>query len=132
MERPPDVFADGVSAGYVTGWYDRETDDTAAHNWRWAMGGARLWLHCPCASDRTVAIDFALQSVIDRTVVIRIGEVERRVVLRAQQSVPVRLAPFTLHPGTTAMSFRTDAPPWPEPGPIRRQLTFSVHDLSVR
>jgi hypothetical protein len=37
-----------------------------------------------------------------------------------------------LRPGTTALLFKTDAPPWPEPGDLERQLAFSVEDLSVR
>jgi hypothetical protein len=140
--RPPraatESFAAGdVTANYATGWYALETDWTSleaksTRRWRWSSGLATLALQNGAPAERTVTIDFRMWSVVDRTVVIRIGAVEKKVVMRPQIPVQVQLAPVVLRPGTTALLFRTDAPPWPEPGVVERRLAFSVEDLSVR
>jgi hypothetical protein len=132
--RPPpratESFAGNVTANYATGWYALETE--APRRWRWTSGPATLALHSAASVERTVTMDFKMVSVLDRTVVIRVGGVERSVALRAQVPTPVQLAPVVLRPGTTAVLFKTDAAPWPEPGDLERQLAFSVEDLSVR
>jgi hypothetical protein len=130
LPRATETFEGGVTANYATGWYARETE--AARRWRWASGPATLALQNEGAADRTATIDFKMWSVVDRTVVIRVGALERRVVLRPQTPTPVQLAPVVLRPGTTAVLFKTEEPPWPEPGTVRRRLAFSVEDLSVR
>jgi hypothetical protein len=130
LPRATESFAGDVTANYATGWYAMETD--ANRRWRWSHGPATLALHNSSSVDRAVTIDFRMWSVVDRTVVIRIGALERTIVMRPQIPVTVHLAPVALRPGTTAMLFRTDAEPWPEPGVIQRRLAFSVEDLSVR
>jgi hypothetical protein len=117
-----------VSVSYSNGWYDRETE--AGHRWRWAAQSARLRLRNAGASDRLATLEFEIGSVTERTVVIGVGGVERRVAVSARQPASVRLEPVTLRPGTTLVDFATDAPPWPEPG--GRKLGYSVRDLSVR
>jgi len=130
LPRATESFAGDVTANYATGWYAMETD--AARRWRWSHGPATLALHNPASVERTVTIDFRMWSAVDRTVVIRIGALERTVVMRPQIPVMVQLRPVVLRPGTTAMLFKTDAEPWPEPGVVQRRLAFSVEDLSVR
>ena len=100
-------------------------------HWRWVAGPTSLRLRNPRAVHRFTTIEFAVGSVIDRTVVIRVGDLERRFVVHPSEKIPVRL-PVVLQPGTTIVSFTTDKPPWREPGPGGRPLAFSVHDLSVR
>ena len=124
------VFDGGVTVSYPGAWYGRETD--GPHSFRWASGTAELKLRNPGTSARVVTIDFSLRSVTDRTVVIRAGDVERRVALTADVGLPVHLGPVTLGPGTTVVRFQADGPPWPEPGPVKRKLAFSVHDVFVR
>ncbi len=124
------AFTGGVTALYDTAWYARETDEH--RSWRWASGPAEMQLRNPGALDRTVTVAFELISVSDRTVVIQAGNMVQTVALRAQHRVPIRLAPLTLHPGTTTIRFATGEPPWPEPGPARRMLSFALYDLSVR
>jgi hypothetical protein len=123
------VFAGGVTARYPDNWSSREIN--GPHNFRWASGNAEMKLQNPGAS-RTATIDFALRSVAARTVVIRVGDVERSVAVPADVVTPVHLGPLTLGQGTTVVRFSTEEPPWPEPGPAKRMLSFSVHDLFVR
>jgi hypothetical protein len=126
------VFEGGVTVSYPGNWYPKEID--GPHSFRWASGTAELKVRNPVMAPRAVTIDFALRSVTDRTVVIRAGSAEQSVAveLKAEIIAPVHLGPVALGPGTTVVKFMTDGPPWPEPGPVKRKLSFSVHDLSVR
>lgn len=123
-------FYGGVTANYVRGWYPAEVDPD--HSWRWSSGSAELQVRNPGAKERLVTIGFDLVSVTDRTVVIRVGDVQRTVALSPQIRTPVQLGSVVLRQGTTVVTFATDGPPWPEPGPVKRKLAFSVHDLFVR
>jgi hypothetical protein len=125
---PESTLVAGVSVSHSNGWYDRETE--AGHRWRWAARSARLRLRNAAASDRLATLEFEIGSVTERTVVIQVGGIERRVAVSARQPTSVRLGPVTLQPGTTLVDFATDAPAWQEPG--GRKLSYSVRDLSVR
>ena len=123
------VFAGGVTVRYPENWYPREIN--GPHNFRWASGSAEMKLQNPGAP-RAVRIDFALRSVSARTVVIRVGDLERSVAVPGDVVTPVHLEHVTLGEGTTLVRFSTEEPPWLEPGTAKRKLSFSVHDLSVR
>jgi hypothetical protein len=101
------------------------------HSFRWASGPAELKVQNPGAP-RTARIDFTLRSVSARTVVIRVGDMERSVAVPGDVLTPVHLEHVTLGQGTTLVRFSTDEPPWSEPGTAKRKLSYSVHDLSVR
>jgi hypothetical protein len=123
------VFEGGVTVKYPDNWYAREID--GPHSFRWASGPAEMKVQNPGAP-RTVRIDFTLRSVSARTVVIRVNDAERSVVVPGDVLTPVHLEHVTLGQGATPVRFSTEEPPWLEPGTGKRKLSFSVHDLSVR
>jgi len=128
---PDSAFPGGIIVVHAGQWHEREVE--GEHSWRWAADSGALRIHVPRGPDRAVTIAFGLSSVIDRTVVVRVGDVERRVVLHVGDHALVNLGPMRVPAGLTTVRLTTPEPPWQEPaGRADRKLSFAVHDLSVR
>ena len=128
---PDSTFPGGIIVTRAGEWHEREV--AGEHSWRWAAGSGALRVRVPSGSDRTVTIAFGLSSVIDRTVVVRVGDAERRVVLHVGDHALVNLGPLRLPGGITTVTLTTAEAPWQEPtGRADRKLSFAVHNLSVR
>jgi hypothetical protein len=122
-------FVDGITCNYASGWYPVE--HSRIRSWRWASGPAVLKLHNPQGASLRVGIDFEIQSRTDRTVDLSTADLRTAVALQPLRGVGVHFGPFELPPGDTSIALDTAEPPWTEPGPHGRELTFSVQHLAV-
>jgi hypothetical protein len=127
--QPERDTADGITCDYASGFHGAES--LGPRTWRWASGGASLRVHNPRPEAAPAAVELDMESVVDRTVTVQAGDSRLRVPLRAHRSVHVRFGPLHLPPGDTVVTLTTDQPPWIEPGPGGRPLTFSVAYLKV-
>jgi hypothetical protein len=119
------VFAGNVGALWKDGWFPPE--HAHRQTWSWSSGSATLVLSTGDWQPRSASVDFALRSVIARTVTVRVGKTgpTTSVTLRPGHLVSVHLGPFAMPPGSTEIVFSSAEPAWNEPG--GRPLAFAVY-----
>jgi hypothetical protein len=79
-----------------------------------------------------VTLEFELGSVTDRTVTVRAPAGSPSFVLTGGPGrLPVRVGPFRLPPGETAIDLTSAEPAWLEPWDDGRALAFAAYDLYV-
>ena len=123
------AFVDGITCDYASGWYQME--HLGIRTWRWASASAVLKVHNPQAGSLPVTIDFDVQSLTERTLTLYAGDARQVIPLRALHGVRAHFGPLELPPGDTSLGFDTTEPPWTEPGPRGRTLSFSVKALQI-
>lgn len=122
-------FADGITCEYVSGWYASE--HAGRRIWRWSSGRAAIQVHNPNEDGRRVEISFEATSNVARTITVRARNVQRGFALAPRRRTTVRLGPIEILPGDTSIDFETAEPPWTEPWPHGRALTFSLQSLRI-
>jgi hypothetical protein len=124
-------FQAGVTCRYQTGW--QATEGLGRRTWRWASGPASLTIQNPTSSPLVANLAFGIASVTARTVTIQAPPqaqaAELSVSLAPHRRISQRYGPIVLRPGPTTLRFDSAEPPWIEPKPGGRPLTFSIHDL---
>jgi hypothetical protein len=124
-------FQAGVTCRPAEGWHGPES--LGRRTWRWASGPASLIIENPTGAPRVATLEFEIASVTARTVTVhappQAQAADLSVALAPHHRVPQRYGPLLLSPGTTTLRFDSAEPPWIEPGPGGRALTFSLHDV---
>ena len=125
----PPTEAAGITCDYASGFHGAER--LGPRQWRWASGPATLRVHNSRPEAVRAALELDLESVVDRTVTGQARGAQRVVPLRAHRAAHLRLEPLDSPAGDTTVTLTTDQPPWLEPGPDGRPLTFSVQYLRM-
>lgn len=124
-------FQAGLTCRAAEGWHGPES--LGRRTWRWASGPASLTIENPTGAPRVATLEFGIASVTARTVTVHAPPeaqaADLSVSLAPHHRIPQRYGPLLLRPGTTTLRFDSVEPPWSEPGPGGRALTFSLHDV---
>jgi hypothetical protein len=123
------VFTDEISCNYASGWHDPE--HLGRRTWRWAAGSAVLMFRNPLPKSARVGIDFEMRSETPRTVTLRANDAVLVVSLPARGGLRQHFGPLELPPGVTSLAIDTNEPPWTEPGPRGRPLSFALENLRL-